>query len=360
MSRQSLHGLLAPIAQMIQSCVRCATRMGFAERRLYRIRQSGCRCLLGGIEPFFVPPNLKTHPLAAIILFPVQIGLSHPLKLWSVGGKLLIGGAVLDGHLRSWDGSTWCVLTAGAVMLLLSCLTAYLLFKQTELRRAWSEQRQLSGMLIHARDLERRQLATELHDDFSQRLALLALGLETASEELSQSPAEADHLLNDLLSSARELGADLHSVCHRLHSSTLESLGLVAGVGAFCKDFGAQQAIRVEFTHENIPASIQPEVALGVFSVVQEALRNVKNHSHSADALVRLEMRDNAIHVSIRDHGIGFDLKKSSNEGRLGLRTIEERARFLGGRFEVHSEAQKGITIDAWIPLQPSRLRTLL
>jgi signal transduction histidine kinase len=81
--------------------------------------------------------------------------------------------------------------------------------------------------------MERRRLASELHDDFPQRLALLPLGLENASEALSDSSETAKRHLNELFDSASELGADLHTVSHRLHPSALESLGPAPGVKCF-------------------------------------------------------------------------------------------------------------------------------
>jgi signal transduction histidine kinase len=171
---------------------------------------------------------------------------------------------------------------------------------------------------------------SELHDDFSQRLAVLSLGLETAAEMIPESPAEANRQLHELVNSASEIGADLHTVSHRLHSYTLDRLGLVAGVGAFCKEFTAQQGIQVAFSHENVPRSVEPNVALCLFRVVQEGLRNVKKHSGASKAQVTLNTIDAMIHLSISDDGEGFDVRETPGKPGLGLRSMHERVR-LGG-----------------------------
>jgi signal transduction histidine kinase len=154
------------------------------------------------------------------------------------------------------------------------------------------------------------------------------------------------------MNSASELGADLHTLSHRLHSSTLERLGLVAGVGSFCKEFTAQQGTQVAFSQHDVPRSVSPDVALCLFRVVQEGLRNVKKHSGAASAQVRLETMDGMLHLSISDDGAGFDLKKVSDGQGLGLWGMQERVRLVAGRFEVHSETQKGTRIDVWAPLK--------
>src|SRR5208337_3913596 len=118
-------------------------------------------------------------------------------------------------------------------------------------RLARDAQMQLSGRLIDSQEKERSRLASELHDDFSQRLALLALGLENAAESIPQYPEQANRQLHALLNSVSEIGADLHTLSHRLHSSTLQSLGLVPGVSALCKEFATQQGIQVEFSPQD-------------------------------------------------------------------------------------------------------------
>lgn len=275
------------------------------------------------------------------------------LRRWGLKESgLPAGSTVFYREPSFWERGKWILLTGLVVILALASLTGYLLVSQKQLRLAKEEQARLSGMLIEAQETERSRLASELHDDFSQRLALLALDLETASERITQSPQEADHHLRGLMNSASEIGADLHTLSRRLHPSTLKSLGLVPGVSAFCKEFAAQQSMQVDFTHENVPRSVPPEAALCLFRIVQEGLRNAKKHSGAPSARVAVEMTGDTLHVSVCDQGVGFNLKEIRNKGGLGVRSMGERAHLLGGRFEIHSEPEKGTRIDAWVPIQ--------
>jgi signal transduction histidine kinase len=174
---------------------------------------------------------------------------------------------------------------------------------------------------------------------------------------IKRSPAEASERMLELWNRASEIGADLHTLSHQLHSSTLESLGLVLGVSAFCSEFAEQQGIQVDFVYENVPRSVPPDVALCLFRIVQEGLRNVKKHSSSSRAEVRLEGIDDAIHLSLFDRGIGFDRNSPSTYVGLGVRSMEERLRLIGGRFELQSDPMQGTRIDAWVPLKPSVAR---
>jgi signal transduction histidine kinase len=220
------------------------------------------------------------------------------------------------------------------------------------LKRAQNRQLGLSGMLITAQERERSRLASEIHDDFSQRLALIALELGNAEESISTSPDKATQQVRNILNSASELGADLHTLSHRLHSSTLERLGLVPGVSALCREFAAQQGIEIDFLPENVPSSVHPDVALCLFRIVQEGLRNLKKHSGASKGQVRLRKAGDKLLVSVYDEGIGFDARDLGEKEGLGIRSMEERTYLLGGRFEIRSKPGRGTRIEASLPLQ--------
>jgi signal transduction histidine kinase/ABC-type uncharacterized transport system substrate-binding protein len=221
----------------------------------------------------------------------------------------------------------------------------------TASKQAEEERLELSGRLIRAQEDERSRLARELHDDFNQRLAVLAIDLERAASMIDGSSPEANRRMHELWNRVSEIGADLHSLSHRLHSSTLESLGLVLGVSSYCGEFAEQQGIQVDFAHKGVPRSIPPEVALCIFRIVQEGLRNIKRHSGAIRAEVRLEMIADTLHLSVADEGVGFDTTKRSSRTGLGLRSMQERLRVLGGRVEIWSQPSQGTTIEVRIPM---------
>jgi signal transduction histidine kinase/ABC-type uncharacterized transport system substrate-binding protein len=231
----------------------------------------------------------------------------------------------------------------------------------TNRKEVEEERLELSGRLIDMQEKERSRLARELHDDFNQRLAVLAIDLERAGQAISDSPAETGERLHELWTRASEIGADLHTLSHRLHSSTLESLGLVLGVSSLCTEFGEQQGIEVTFTHHNIPRNVSPDVALCLFRIAQESLRNVKRHSGASRAQVALNRAGNEITLTIADQGKGFDLQTSQAKVGLGLRSMRERLRLLKGRIDIKSASGEGTVIRVWVPLtsnsgEPARL----
>jgi signal transduction histidine kinase len=221
----------------------------------------------------------------------------------------------------------------------------------TERKMAEEALSKLSGRLIDAQEEECKRIAREIHDDYNQRLAMLGLELESLEEEIGNSPA-AGQRIREIWNAIGELGADLHSLSHRLHSSTLESLGLVVGVKVFVEEFALKQQIEVTFTHENIPRGVAEDVALCLFRIVQEGLRNIKRHSGADRAEVRLEGLGEKIHLSIVDQGRGFDVNHQSPQAGIGIRSMQERLRSLGGQLEITSRPMVGTRIDALVPLK--------
>ncbi len=293
-------------------------------------------------------PILLIQQVAAALTPPsariLPVGKADVLSCFSAASVTPTGLPIIAAL---WGQPQWVLLIGIVLLMALGALVSYLLYKQRQLERFRVEHLRLSGMLINAQEEERKRLASELHDDFSQRLALLSLAIETAAEA---APASMQEQMRELLNSASELGADLHTLSHRLHSATLEKLGLVPGVGAFCKEFTAQQNIPVAFSHLNVPRSVEPEVALCLFRVVQEGLRNVKKHSGASKAEVTLNASNGHIHLSIADDGGGFDASQLAINQGLGIFSMEERARLVGARFAIQSEPQKGTRIDVWAP----------
>jgi PAS domain S-box-containing protein len=127
----------------------------------------------------------------------------------------------------------------------------------TERKMAEEAFTSLSGRLIDAQEEERRRIAREIHDDYNQRLAVLAFDLEDLAKNIGHPDAETGPHLHKLWNRVCELGADLHVLSHRLHPSTLENLGLVAGAMAFCEEFTDQQEIQVDFTYDNVSPAFQ-------------------------------------------------------------------------------------------------------
>ena len=217
---------------------------------------------------------------------------------------------------------------------------------QTEAKRAAELNRVLAGRLIASQEAERRRIARELHDDLSQKTALLMMDIELLA---NRCPQERAGFL-ELSERAHEIAADLHNLSYELHPSKLEALGLLSALNALCRDTSQQGGMTIAFTHEGIPAGIDPNVSLCLYRITQEALHNVTRHSHAPDAYVRLAADDQHLTLHIADSGVGFDAR--TNSAGLGLVSMRERAALLRGEVVVDTFPGGGTRIGVRVPLR--------
>jgi signal transduction histidine kinase len=220
----------------------------------------------------------------------------------------------------------------------------------TERKRAEEALASVSCRLIEAQEQERTRIARELHDDIVQRLTLLSLGLE----QLQQAPnltAEVRSRMDEQVKQICEIGKDIQSLSHELHSSKLEYLGIAAAMRSFCQEFGEQQKVEIDFKSENLPDLLPPDFSLCLFRVLQEAIRNAAKHSGARRFEVRLWGAPEEIHLTVRDSGAGFDSEAAKESRGLGLISMQERLKLLNGTFLIESQPQRGTTIHARLPL---------
>jgi signal transduction histidine kinase len=137
-----------------------------------------------------------------------------------------------------------------------------------------------------------------------------------------------------------------------LHSSKLELLGVTRSIASCCAEFAKQEHIQVDFGHRDVPKSIPPEIGLCLFRIVQEGLRNVSKHSHASKVEVQLTGKGNEISLSLCDNGIGFEPSRTSASNGIGVQSMNERARMVGGWFELRASPMTGTQITVKVPLE--------
>ncbi|HWY71380.1 MAG TPA: sensor histidine kinase [Terriglobales bacterium] len=197
-----------------------------------------------------------------------------------------------------------------------------------------AEELGLSGRLIALAEEERKHLARELHDDIGQRLSLLAVELDLLTVEQDCAGSVRDKL-NQALAEIKELATDVHNLSHRLHSSKLQHLGLPIALKEVCRQMAGQHRIAIDLQADNITPILPEDVSLCLYRVAQEALSNAVKHSQSKRVEVRLKASNGRVLLQIKDFGIGFD--PAMQIGGLGLATMQERLRMIGGTLSIQS-----------------------
>jgi PAS domain S-box-containing protein len=211
----------------------------------------------------------------------------------------------------------------------------------------------VSQKLIEAQEEERTRIARELHDDISQRLGLLAIRLDGLRHDLRAPADELRWGIGAACKQVEDLGSDVQTLSHRLHSSKLEYIGLVAASASFCKELAGRQNVEINFHSEDIPKKLPPDVALCLFRVLQEALQNAVRHSGVRHFEVSLTLAADELELSVEDRGVGFDPEKANRAHGLGLTSMRERLRLIDGQLSIDSKPRHGTTIRARAPVSP-------
>jgi len=214
---------------------------------------------------------------------------------------------------------------------------------------------QLTGHLIYAQEETRKELARELHDDFCQSLAFLAIQLDIFRRNPPVEPIVIAAQMEELSAQVKRMASGVHELSHELHPAKLDQLGLAAAMGGFCKEFAQVHKMAIEFVERDVPQILPDDTALCLYRIAQEALHNVLKHSHGCEAKCELAGHEGHLRLTITDDGAGFDPQVARTKGSLGLISMSERARFVGGHLNVESCPGVGTRIEVRVPIAGTR-----
>jgi signal transduction histidine kinase len=292
------------------------------------------------------------------------------MQRWGLSPESLPPGSEIRFRVPTdWELYGTYVLGALAVVSAQLLLIAGLLHSRARLRRAddtirareaslrgsYERIRQIAGRLIHAQEATRAEIARDLHDDVCQRLASVSIGVGTLKNttgslgdpKVQDGIAALDRETRDAFESIRRLS-------HELHPSPLRLLGLEPALRSHCREIEKRHGVHIQFSTTDTIGSIHPDVAVCLFRIAQEALRNSIFHGGAKRMTVTLNRDGEEIDLAVADEGHGFDVAAVRNTGRgLGLVTMEERVNLVGGRTSVVSVPDQGTTVRVRSPATP-------
>ena len=222
--------------------------------------------------------------------------------------------------------------------------------RERSLLESKSRLRTLTAKLLTAQEEERRRVAREMHDDWSQRLALLSISIAQVEARLGDS-AEVRPLVAEIQRNVVELANDVHDLSRQLHPSILDDLGLVEALRAECALVSRREGLLVYYEPTRAQMSLPFDKALCLYRVAQEALRNVVKHAAASHVRLVLVAEEDTVLLRVSDDGVGFDGRLQRHAPGLGLSSMTERVRIVNGRLTVESSPGRGATIEARVPM---------
>jgi signal transduction histidine kinase len=214
----------------------------------------------------------------------------------------------------------------------------------------------LLRQVISAQEDERKRIARELHDETSQTLAALGIGVDVA---MTECPPDAPERLRTRLQDIRGLVVRMHDGIHRLivnlRPSVLDDLGLAAAIRWFADYQLKPRGIAVRCEFDDIEERLAPELETATFRAVQEAIVNISRHASAESVLIQGSLNNGRLEIEIEDDGVGFDpaaVERSPESMRgIGLLGMHERVEILGGRVTIESSPGSGARVLFSIPV---------
>ncbi|MCW5559569.1 MAG: sensor histidine kinase, partial [Verrucomicrobiae bacterium] len=227
-----------------------------------------------------------------------------------------------------------------------------LLAEARERREQESIRAAFARELINSQEAERGRIARELHDSLGQELLLIrnAALLESRTQNAADGP------LTDIAERASRSIEEVRSIAYALRPQELDRLGFVRALETLCQEMAEPVGLAVEFSADPWPGNLSPEVEINLFRVMQEALNNVVRHAQARRLSVRVQADAAGVGICVRDDGSGFhEQTNRSQRTGLGLRSMRERVRLVGGELAVRSQPGSGTETEIRIPLAAAR-----
>ena len=340
----------APGAMMLVTMDGTITYQNGVSSRLFGYSDSE---LLGKSIETLVPKEFhKSHS-------KLRANLNHKSLPRGMGSGLEIFGLKKNGTKIPIDVSLNMHKTLGRSQIIVGVIDLSEHQKNIdELSASRERLRDLTNHITSIAERERKSIARDLHDDLGQVLTSLKIDISIIERQVrapenannSESISEDLSAMSETLSQASER---LHRFVSKLRPEILDNLGLITALEWQTEEFFKLHMIECEFICELDHLTVNDEIAIAIYRIVQECLTNISRHAKARNAKVKVDIIDNTLIVEVSDNGIGISNESLTSTNRFGLLGIRERASALNGSIQVESTLGDGTTVRATIPIKP-------
>jgi signal transduction histidine kinase len=267
----------------------------------------------------------------------------------------IINGDRLVGHLAMLPRPGMAVgdslLAHARLAAELAALAVDRLQTADSLRQSQEELRLLSAQLLNIQEAERQRIAGDLHDVIGQSLSVVKVSIEEAQAQFERDGAgDAAAALSRLVPWVKQALAEVRRISMDLRPAIIDDLGLLPTLSWFFREFGASCRNiviepRISITESDVP----PELKIGIFRILQEAVSNIIKHADAKHIRVVLQRTDSIVQLAVIDDGKGFDADAPATsrdwKSGLGLASMRERARVSGGNYIIESTPGAGTRV---------------
>ena len=228
--------------------------------------------------------------------------------------------------------------------------------QQTEQALRESEEKllTLTSQLLTGQEEERIRLSRELHDSLGQTLLVLKLQMRAIEKRLRPDQQTLRQESEQTLRQIDRIIEDVRRLARNLSPSVLEDIGLAAALRGLCEEFSRHQNLSLSLDMDDISGIFSPEAQSHIYRIFQESLTNIGKYAKAIRVSLAIKRRDGGVAFVIKDDGIGFQMEEVQARGgvvrAMGLTTMAERVRILGGKLDITSKRGGGTIISFIVP----------
>ena len=214
-----------------------------------------------------------------------------------------------------------------------------------------------STKLLETQEMDRNRISRDLHDSTVQSLTSLGHKMEYCSKMVDRDPIKVKLELQSMIELNKEIINDMREIIYDLRPMSLNNLGLVSTVEAFCLHMRRSNNFDIIFKVEGEEQGLTSIISVTLYRIIQEACNNAVRHSKAKQVSVKISFLPNTVEINIKDNGIGFDIKEVEERAKedilhgFGLSTMKERARLLSGSFIIDTKPGSGTNIKVVVPI---------
>ena len=235
------------------------------------------------------------------------------------------------------------------IMIIVGIIGWIFYYRINALKKKHQVQEEFSRKLIDSQEIERKRIASSLHDSHGQNLLVISNEMQYFTKEHNEYKNELQPVTNIIQESIDEI----REISYALHPHQLDKLGLVKTIKSMFNKVSGSTDIKFDLTIDNIDYVFEKKIEINIYRIIQEATNNIIKHSEASEVRIDIKKKLESVEILINDNGKGFDKdEKLRSSTGLGLSGIHERVNLINGKLAIESQEEKGTQIAINIPLK--------